>query len=74
MLQTVLVVVLALSFSFFFYFKKFLSCLFISETGETEYEQGRGRERETQNRKQDPGSELLVQRLVRGSNSQAARS
>ena len=35
---------------------------------------GAERERETQNPKQAPGSELSVQSLMRGSNSQAGRS
>ena len=43
---------------------------------ETEGEQGRVREREseTQNLKQAPGSELPAQSPMRGSNSQTARS
>ena len=41
---------------------------------ETECEQGRGRERETQNPKQAPGSELLAQSPTRGSNSRTVRS
>uniref|UniRef100_A0ABI7X7S5 Conserved oligomeric Golgi complex subunit 5 N-terminal domain-containing protein n=1 Tax=Felis catus TaxID=9685 RepID=A0ABI7X7S5_FELCA len=42
--------------------------------GETEHEQGRVRERETQNLKQAPGSELSAQSLTRGSNSRTTRS
>ena len=41
---------------------------------ETESEQVRGRERETQNPRQAPGSELSAQSLKWGSNSQATRS
>ena len=41
---------------------------------ETENEQGRVRERETQNLKQAPGSELSAQSLTWGSNSRTARS
>ena len=41
---------------------------------ETEHEQGRVRERETQNLKQAPGSELSAQSSTRGSNSQTVRS
>ena len=41
---------------------------------ETEHEQGRSRERETQNPKQAPGSELSVQSPMQGSNSSTARS
>ena len=39
---------------------------------ETEYERGRLRERETQNLKQAPGSELSAQSLTRGLNSLTA--
>ena len=42
---------------------------------ETEHERGEGkRERETQNPKQAPGSELSAQSLMRGSNSRTVRS
>ena len=41
---------------------------------ETEQERGRVRERETQNLKQAPGSELSAQSPTRGSNSRTARS
>ena len=41
---------------------------------ETEHEQGRVRERETQNLKQAPGSELSAQSPTRGLNSRTARS
>ena len=48
--------------------------MFISET-ETEHEWGRvERERETQNQKQAPGSELSAQSLMQGSNSKTMRS
>ena len=39
-----------------------------------EHEWGKERERETQNPKQDPGSELSAQSLTRGSNSRTVRS
>ena len=52
----------------------FFNVLFIFETGETEHERGRVRERETQNRKQAPGSEPSAQSPTRGTNSQTARS
>ena len=51
----------------------FVSYLFLRQ-GETEHEQGRVRERETQNPKQAPGSELSAQSPTQGSNSQTARS
>ena len=41
---------------------------------ETEHEWGRGRERETQNLKQAPGSELSAQSQTLGLNSQTERS
>ena len=41
---------------------------------ETEHEWGRVRERETQNPKQTPGSELSAQSPKQGSNSRTARS
>ena len=41
---------------------------------ETECKKGRGRERETQNLKQDPDSELSAQSLTGGSNPQTVRS
>ena len=47
--------------------------MFIFER-EREHEQGRGKERETQNPKQAPGSELSAESPTRGSNSQTARS
>ena len=40
----------------------------------TELEWGRVRERETQNPKQDPGSELPAQSLTQGSNSLTVKS
>ena len=49
--------------------------LFLRERDrETGREQGRGRERETQNSKQTLGSELTAQSLMWGSNSQTMRS
>ena len=49
--------------------------LFIFETERDRAEQQRGqRERETQNLKQAPGSELSAQSLTWGSNSQTVRS
>ena len=53
--------------------KNFFWCLLFIFEIETEYEQGRGRERK-QNPKQAPGSELSAQSLVWGSNSRAVRS
>ena len=48
----------------------FFLCLFITERQrDTEHEQGKGREMETQNLKQAPGSELSAQSRMRGSNS-----
>ena len=60
-----------LSTRFFFFF--FFNVLFIFET-ETEHELGRVSERETQNLKRAPGSELSAQSPTRGSNSRTARS
>ena len=59
-----------------FVFKNFFFLTFylFLRQGETEHEQGRGRERETQNLKQAPGSELSAQSLTRGSNSRTVRS
>ena len=54
--------------SFFFSFF-FLTFIFESVSGG-----GAERERETQNLKQTPGSELSAQSLTRGSNSQTVRS
>ena len=57
-------------------FKNFLFFnvyLFLRQT-ETEHERGRVRERETQNLKQAPGSELSAQSLMRGLNSRTERS
>ena len=49
--------------------------MFIYFLRETEYEQGRGkRERETQNRKQAPGSEPSAQNPTWGSNPRTVRS
>ena len=45
------------------FFKKIFKCLFLRER---ESGRGRGRKRETQNLKQVPGSELLVQSLTQG--------
>ena len=56
-------------FLFIYFFNLFLG------QRETEHERGEGqRERETQNRKQAPGSEPSAQSLTRGSNSRTARS
>ena len=60
---------LFLSFPFYFYFK----CLFIY-LRETKHEWRRGRERETQNPKQAPGSELSEHSPTQGLNSQTMRS
>ena len=66
-----LILPVPLSPHLFFFFSHF----FIFETErETEHEQGGRRERETQNRKQAPGSELSAQSPTRGSNSQTVRS
>ena len=54
------------------YLKK-IFLMFIFER-ETECEWGRGRERETQNPKQAPGSDLSAQSLMRGLNPQTVRS
>ena len=58
---------------FHFFFLNFLKCLFILERETGQVGQGQ-RERESQNRKQAPGSELSAQSWMRGSNSQAMRS
>ena len=55
-------------FNFFFNMYSFL------RQRETEHEWGRVRERETQNLKQAPGSELSAQSPKRDWNSRAARS
>ena len=52
----------------------FLTFYSFLRQGETEHEQGRVRDRETQNLKQAPGSELPAQSLTQGSNSQTVRS
>ena len=59
------------TWSFFF---KFFKCLFIFERERQSVSGGGQRERETQNPKQTPGSELSAQSLTWGSNSQTARS
>ena len=77
---------LVLPFFFYLFKKNFFRCLFIFEK-ETEHELGWGRERgrqsvggswgrerETQNPKQVPGSDLSAQSLTRGWNPQTARS
>ena len=56
----------------YFVFNFFSVYLFLRER-DTEREQGRSRERQTQNLKQAPGSELSAQSRMRGSNSQTAR-
>ena len=48
--------------------------MFIYFEGETEHEQGRDRERETQNPKQAPDSEPSAQSPMRDLNSLTARS
>ena len=48
--------------------------MFIYFEGKREREQRRGRERETQNLKQAPGSELSAQSWMQGSNPHAMRS
>ena len=58
-------------------FQEILNFLFdvlFLRQGETEQEEGSVRERETQNPKQAPGSELSAQSLTRGLNSQTSRS
>ena len=60
--------VLFLSFFFLIFFNVYL---FLRQR---QHERGRVRERETQNLKQAPGSELSAQSLMRGSNSRSARS
>ena len=60
-----------LSFLFFFFY--FFN-VYLFWDRETEHEWGRVRERETQNLKQAPGSELSAQSLAWGSNSWTARS
>ena len=64
---------LVISFLFSFLFSFFNVYLFLRQR-ETDHEQGRVRERETQNPKQAPGSELSAQSLTRGSNSLTVRS
>ena len=54
--------------------KIFLTFIHFLRERETEHEQERGRERETQNLKQAPGCALSAQSPTRGSNSQTARS
>ena len=49
-------------------------CLFIFERQRDSMSREGQRERETQNLKQAPGSELSAQSLTRGSNSQMVRS
>ena len=64
-----------LSILSFFFFNFFFNVYLFLGQRETEHERGAGqRERETQNRKQAPGSEPSAQNLTRGSNSQTARS
>ena len=60
-------------FTSFFYFIFFNVYLFLRQR-ETEHEWGRVRERETQNLKRAPGSELSAQSPTRGSNSRTVRS
>ena len=56
-----------------YYYYFFNVYLFLRQR-ETEHERGRVRERETQNPKQAPGSELSAQSPTRGSNPRTARS
>ena len=59
----------------FFFFNFFFQRLFIFGTERDRARTGEGqRERETQNRKQAPGSEPSAQSLMRGLNSRTARS
>ena len=55
----------------FFFFLIFLMFIFERQRAQAGEEQ---RERETQNPKEAPGSELSAQSLMRGSNSQTMRS
>ena len=57
-----------------FFFIYFFNVYLFLRQGETEREQGRVRERETQNPKQAPGSELSAQSPTRGWNSRTVRS
>ena len=59
--------------SVFFFFFNILMFIYSWER-QTECEEGRGRERGRQNRKQAPGSELSAQILTQGLNSRAVRS
>ena len=62
-------------FDNYFFFNFFFNVLFIFGTERDRAWTGVGqRERETQNRKQAPGSEPSAQSLTRGSNSRTARS
>ena len=56
-----------------FFFNFFNVYLFLRQR-ETKHERGRVRERETQNLKQAPGSELSAQSPMRGTNPGALRS
>ena len=56
------------------FFKIFFNVYLFLRQRETEHEWGRVRERETQNPKQAPGSELLAQSPTQGSNSRTTRS
>ena len=53
--------------------KHFNVYLFLNER-ETGYEQGRSREKQTQNPRQAPGSKLSADSLMWGSNSRTVRS
>ena len=57
-----------------FFFLIFFNVYLFLRPRETEHEQGRVRERETQNLKQAPGSELSAQSPTKGSNSPTVRS
>ena len=56
---------------FYFFFKRLL---IFERQEETEHEQGRSRERETQNPQRAPGSEPSAQSPTRGLNPQTVRS
>ena len=58
----------------YFFFNFFLTFYLFLRQGETEHEQVRVREGETQNLKQAPGSELSAQSPTRSSNSRTVRS
>ena len=70
-----LVLLMHFLFYIIFFIKKiFFNVYLFLRQRETEHEQGRVRERETQNLKQALGSELSAQSPTQGSNSRALRS